>query len=187
MDYTDRRRREAAARASANSRDSLNPHRRGNRPPRLPGPGIPQPSGAGGSASTIGLNPMGPMTTTATETSSMLSSDVESSLYEDTEDINSMASSSRFTTSTEHTSVSRNMINMRHRQKKRSRRKVPNAHLARAGSISSITDSTMSLNIISVTLNMDTVNFLGISIVGQSNKFGDGDCGIYVGSIMKGK
>ena len=49
-----------------------------------------------------------------------------------------------------------------------------------------ILDSTMSLNIISVTLNMDTVNFLGISIVGQSNKFGDGDCGIYVGSIMKG-
>lgn len=31
---------------------------------------------------------------------------------------------------------------------------------------------------------MDTVNFLGISIVGQSNKGGDG--GIYVGSIMKG-
>lgn len=31
---------------------------------------------------------------------------------------------------------------------------------------------------------MDAVNFLGISIVGQSNKGGDG--GIYVGSIMKG-
>jgi hypothetical protein len=30
----------------------------------------------------------------------------------------------------------------------------------------------------------DTVNFLGISIVGQTNKGGDG--GIYVGSIMKG-
>jgi segment polarity protein dishevelled len=44
----------------------------------------------------------------------------------------------------------------------------------------------MSLNIITVNLNMDTVNFLGISIVGQSNKDGDGDCGIYVGSIMKG-
>lgn len=42
----------------------------------------------------------------------------------------------------------------------------------------------MSLNIITVSLNMDTVNFLGISIVGQSNKGGDG--GIYVGSIMKG-
>ena len=30
----------------------------------------------------------------------------------------------------------------------------------------------------------DKVNFLGISIVGQSNKIGDG--GIYVGSVMKG-
>ena len=62
-------------------------------------------------------------------------------------------------------------------------------HLRFAISILSrnFTDSTMSLNIISVTLNMDTVNFLGISIVGQSNKFGDGDCGIYVGSIMKGR
>ncbi|VDP91963.1 unnamed protein product [Echinostoma caproni] len=47
-----------------------------------------------------------------------------------------------------------------------------------------MTDSTMSLNVINVTLNMDTVNFLGISIVGQSNKAGDG--GIYVGSIMRG-
>ena len=35
--------------------------------------------------------------------------------------------------------------------------------------------------VITVTLNMDTVNFLGISIVGQSNKDGQGDCGIYVG------
>ena len=30
----------------------------------------------------------------------------------------------------------------------------------------------------------DKINFLGISIVGQSNKRGDG--GIYVGSVMKG-
>ncbi|KAL6435612.1 hypothetical protein ACFW04_005508 [Cataglyphis niger] len=56
--------------------------------------------------------------------------------------------------------------------------------MSRTSSFSSITDSTMSLNIITVSLNMDTVNFLGISIVGQSNKGGDG--GIYVGSIMKG-
>ncbi|CAB4060236.1 DVL [Lepeophtheirus salmonis] len=42
------------------------------------------------------------------------------------------------------------------------------------------------LNLLTVTLNMDSVNFLGISIVGQSNKNGNGDCGIYVGSIMKG-
>ena len=33
---------------------------------------------------------------------------------------------------------------------------------------------------------MDTVNFLGISIVGQSNQAEGGDGGIYVGSIMKG-
>ena len=39
----------------------------------------------------------------------------------------------------------------------------------------------MHLNLIFIS---DTVNFLGISIVGQSNKGGDG--GIYVGSIMKG-
>merc|ERR1719410_624666 len=72
------------------------------------------------------------------------------------------------------------------RKQKRLKHRKP-AHLSRASSISSLTDSTLSLNIITVTLNMDTVNFLGISIVGQSNKFGDGgDCGIYVGSIMKG-
>uniref|UniRef100_A0A667ZFF7 Dishevelled segment polarity protein 3a n=1 Tax=Myripristis murdjan TaxID=586833 RepID=A0A667ZFF7_9TELE len=50
--------------------------------------------------------------------------------------------------------------------------------------LDSITDSTMSLNIITVTLNMEKYNFLGISIVGQSNERGDG--GIYIGSIMKG-
>ncbi|KAE8294776.1 Segment polarity protein dishevelled-like protein DVL-3 [Larimichthys crocea] len=48
----------------------------------------------------------------------------------------------------------------------------------------SVTDSTMSLNVITVTLNMERYNFLGISIVGQSNDRGDG--GIYIGSIMKG-
>ena len=57
---------------------------------------------------------------------------------------------------------------LKNRAKKRSKRRgnVP-AHLARAGSFSSVTDSTMSLNCITVTLNMDTVSFLGISIVGQ--------------------
>uniref|UniRef100_A0A671TAI2 Segment polarity protein dishevelled homolog DVL-1-like n=1 Tax=Sinocyclocheilus anshuiensis TaxID=1608454 RepID=A0A671TAI2_9TELE len=56
--------------------------------------------------------------------------------------------------------------------------------LLSSSSFSSITDSTMSLNIITVTLNMEKYNFLGISIVGQSNDRGDG--GIYIGSIMKG-
>lgn len=35
-------------------------------------------------------------------------------------------------------------------------------------------------------LQIDVINFLGISIVGQSDKLGIADGGIYVGSIMKG-
>merc|ERR1719219_3001527 len=115
--------------------------------------------------------------------SSVLSSEIETTSFFDTEDNESMASS-RFTTSTEATSVSRQHAN-RMRKQKRLRHKKP-TQLSRASSISSVTDSTLSLNIITVTLNMDTVNFLGISIVGQSNQAEGGDGGIYVGSIMKG-
>lgn len=57
-------------------------------------------------------------------------------------------------------------------------------HVQRCTSFSTITESTLSLNIITVTLNMDKANFLGISIVGQSGSCGDG--GIHVGSVMKG-
>merc|ERR1719507_1303100 len=117
------------------------------------------------------------------DASSVLSSEIETTSFFDTEDNESMASS-RFTTSTEATSVSRQHANRMRKQKRHTKRKQP--HLSRASSISSVTDSTMSLNIITVTLNMDTVNFLGISIVGQSNQAEGGDGGIYVGSIMKG-
>merc|ERR1719481_2246343 len=115
------------------------------------------------------------------DASSVLSSEIDTTSFFDTEDNESMASS-RFTTSTEATSVSRQHANRVRKQKRLKHRKP--THLSRASSISSVTDSTLSLNIITVTLNMDTVNFLGISIVGQSNQGGDG--GIYVGSIMKG-
>merc|ERR1719347_1531044 len=115
--------------------------------------------------------------------SSVLSSEIETTSFFDTEDNESMASS-RFTTSTEATSVSRQHANRMRKQKRHTKRKQ--THLSRASSISSVTDSTLSLNIITVTLNMDTVNFLGISIVGQSNQAEGGDGGIYVGSIMKG-
>merc|ERR1719481_475684 len=117
------------------------------------------------------------------DASSVLSSEIETTSFFDTEDNESMASS-RFTTSTEATSVSRQHANRVRKQKRLKHRKP--AHLSRASSISSVTDSTLSLNIITVTLNMDTVNFLGISIVGQSNQAQGGDGGIYVGSIMKG-
>ncbi len=59
-----------------------------------------------------------------------------------------------------------------------------NRHNSLQSSMSSLADSTMSLNIITVKLKLDTANFLGLSIVGQSNKKGEG--GIYVGSVMKG-
>uniref|UniRef100_A0AAU7EBI6 Dishevelled protein n=1 Tax=Terebratalia transversa TaxID=34513 RepID=A0AAU7EBI6_TERTR len=105
-------------------------------------------------------------------TSSMMSSDLDTTSFFDSDE------ESRLSSITESTAMS---SKYKHRRKKKTRRLPP---ISRASSISSITDSTMSLNIITVTLNMDTVNFLGISIVGQSNKGGDG--GIYVGSIMKG-
>jgi len=117
------------------------------------------------------------------DASSVLSSEIETTSFFDTEDNESMASS-RFTTSTEATSVSRQHANRVRKQKRLKHRKP--THLSRSSSISSVTDSTLSLNIITVTLNMDTVNFLGISIVGQSNQVEGGDGGIYVGSIMKG-
>ncbi|XP_021914932.1 segment polarity protein dishevelled homolog DVL-3 isoform X3 [Zootermopsis nevadensis] len=129
------------------------------------------------------------------ESSSMLSSDLETTSFVESED----DASSRITTTTgratnlsvdrqtlgtaDHSSVSRLHLSGRRRPQRRRRHRIPPA-MSRTSSFSSITDSTMSLNIITVTLNMDTVNFLGISIVGQSNKGGDG--GIYVGSIMKG-
>ncbi|RZF39827.1 hypothetical protein LSTR_LSTR000475 [Laodelphax striatellus] len=116
----------------------------------------------------------------------MLSSDLETTSFLESED----DASSHITTTTgraTNLSIDRNTLvhggGSRRRPQRRRRHRQP-AAMSRTSSFSSITDSTMSLNIITVTLNMDTVNFLGISIVGQSNKGGDG--GIYVGSIMKG-
>ncbi|VDL61369.1 unnamed protein product [Hymenolepis diminuta] len=109
--------------------------------------------------------------------SSMLSSDLESTSFFDSED-----ESSRFSTATGTTMSS---IRYGAHRRRRRRRFMPINRISEdASSYSSMTDSTMSLNIVTVTLKMDTVNYLGISIVGQSNRAGDG--GIYVGSIMRG-
>lgn len=108
------------------------------------------------------------------QTTSVLSSDLDStSLFETESEITLDRDM------TECSSVQRLQV-----RKKPQRRKKRAPSMSRTSSYSSITDSTMSLNIITVSINMDTVNFLGISIVGQSNRGGDG--GIYVGSIMKG-
>ncbi|KAJ8271144.1 hypothetical protein GJAV_G00123250 [Gymnothorax javanicus] len=110
------------------------------------------------------------------DSTSVMSSELEStSFFDSDEDY----STSRFSSSTEQSSSSRLM-----RRHRRRRRKPKASRMERSSSFSSITDSTMSLNIITVTLNMEKYNFLGISIVGQSNERGDG--GIYIGSIMKG-
>ncbi|XP_044134205.1 segment polarity protein dishevelled homolog DVL-1-like [Bufo gargarizans] len=108
-------------------------------------------------------------------TSTVMSSELESSSFVDSDEDNT----SRLSSTTEQSTSSRLI-----RKHKRRRRKQKMRQVDRSSSFSSITDSTMSLNIITVTLNMEKYNFLGISIVGQSNDRGDG--GIYIGSIMKG-
>uniref|UniRef100_A0A2R8ZNW5 Dishevelled segment polarity protein 1 n=1 Tax=Pan paniscus TaxID=9597 RepID=A0A2R8ZNW5_PANPA len=108
--------------------------------------------------------------------STALSSELESSSFVDSDED---GSTSRLSSSTEQSTSSRLI-----RKHKRRRRKQRLRQADRASSFSSITDSTMSLNIVTVTLNMERHHFLGISIVGQSNDRGDG--GIYIGSIMKG-
>ncbi|XP_063061622.1 segment polarity protein dishevelled homolog DVL-3 [Engraulis encrasicolus] len=109
--------------------------------------------------------------------STLMSSELDTTSFFDSEEDDS---ASRFSSSTEQSTSSRLM--RRHQRRRRRKPKAP--RMERSSSFSSITDSTMSLNIITVTLNMEKYNFLGISIVGQSNERGDG--GIYIGSIMKG-
>uniref|UniRef100_A0A8C1B1F1 Dishevelled segment polarity protein 1a n=1 Tax=Cyprinus carpio carpio TaxID=630221 RepID=A0A8C1B1F1_CYPCA len=94
------------------------------------------------------------------DSASVMSSELESSSFIDSEeDVD--ASSHRLSTSTEQSSSSQLM--RRHKRRRR-RQKVTKMDRVR---------------------NMvEQYNFLGISIVGQSNDRGDG--GIYIGSIMKG-
>nr|XP_027803400.1 segment polarity protein dishevelled homolog DVL-1 isoform X3 [Marmota flaviventris] len=129
--------------------------------------------------------------------STVLSSELESSSFIDSDEEDN---TSRLSSSTEQSTSSRLIRKHKRRRRKQRLRQTDRvgggqpvggaapaaAHQVppQASSFSSITDSTMSLNIITVTLNMERHHFLGISIVGQSNDRGDG--GIYIGSIMKG-
>ncbi|XP_063720365.1 segment polarity protein dishevelled homolog DVL-3-like isoform X5 [Symsagittifera roscoffensis] len=117
--------------------------------------------------------------------SSILTSECETNSMLDTTDDD--AATTRFSSSTGGNLPSRLMGLPGGRQRpQRKKKKKPFQRRVngRANSFSSITDSTMSLNIITVTLSMETTSFLGISIVGQTHKQGDG--GIYVGTIMPG-
>ncbi|KAH8330031.1 hypothetical protein KR074_010233 [Drosophila pseudoananassae] len=122
----------------------------------------------------IGGNPMLQPPPLTYQSASVLSSDLDSTSLFGTESELTLDRDM-----TDYSSVQRLQV-----RKKPQRRKKRAPSMSRTSSYSSITDSTMSLNIITVSINMEAVNFLGISIVGQSNRGGDG--GIYVGSIMKG-
>ncbi|XP_072318224.1 segment polarity protein dishevelled homolog DVL-3 [Eucyclogobius newberryi] len=102
----------------------------------------------------------------------------QSSELETTSFCSSGDSGGRFSQS-EHSSSSPRLF----RRQRRRHRKKTNQPMDKV-SVSSVTDSTMSLNITTVTLNMDQFQFLGVSVLGQSTDRGDG--GIYIGSIMKG-
>ncbi|CAF0806152.1 unnamed protein product [Adineta steineri] len=107
------------------------------------------------------------------------SSDLESTTFlDETED-------DRYSTVTDSTAVS-SRYHGRNRPRRPKKHRLPPG-FDRTSSFSSLnSESTMTLNIITVTLNLDAVNFLGISIVGQSDRTGGSDGGIYIGSIMKG-
>lgn len=124
---------------------------------------------------------------TATTAPSIISSNLDTTTFFDTENDDDDGQFSSITENTNSTMASSRHYGI-NRNRRKLRHKLPTHHLkpnnSLHSSMSSLTDSTMSLNIITVTLKMDSVNFLGISIVGQSNKGGEG--GIYVGSIMSG-
>uniref|UniRef100_UPI0037E91772 segment polarity protein dishevelled homolog DVL-3 n=1 Tax=Semicossyphus pulcher TaxID=241346 RepID=UPI0037E91772 len=124
------------------------------------------------SAEQNGAEPRGGGDSSSTQPSSQLETTSFCSSEED--------SGGRFSQSTGQSSSSPRLV----RRQRRRHRKPRTQRMERSVSFSSVTDSTMSLNVITVTLNMERYNFLGISIVGQSNDRGDG--GIYIGSIMKG-
>uniref|UniRef100_A0A8C6YW70 Dishevelled segment polarity protein 3 n=1 Tax=Nothoprocta perdicaria TaxID=30464 RepID=A0A8C6YW70_NOTPE len=84
-------------------------------------------------------------------------------------------SACRFSSSTEQSSASRLM-----RRHKRRRRKQKAPRIERGSSCLPLYDDLF----LSPSIPTEKYNFLGISIVGQSNERGDG--GIYIGSIMKG-
>uniref|UniRef100_A0A8C0IIP7 Dishevelled segment polarity protein 3 n=1 Tax=Bubo bubo TaxID=30461 RepID=A0A8C0IIP7_BUBBB len=98
--------------------------------------------------------------------STLMSSELETTSFFDSDEDDS---TSRFSSSTEQSSASRLM-----RRHKRRRRKQKGC----------LCLMLYGVFLLSLSIPAEKYNFLGISIVGQSNERGDG--GIYIGSIMKG-
>uniref|UniRef100_A0A665WSR9 Dishevelled segment polarity protein 2 n=1 Tax=Echeneis naucrates TaxID=173247 RepID=A0A665WSR9_ECHNA len=106
--------------------------------------------------------------------STVMSSELETTSFCDSEDDDTM---SRFSSATEQSTASRLLKRHRRRRKQRPPR------LERV--CQDLFDNSLHMFTVFLFLdNAEKYNFLGISIVGQSNERGDG--GIYIGSIMKG-
>uniref|UniRef100_A0A3B4ZXU9 Dishevelled segment polarity protein 2 n=1 Tax=Stegastes partitus TaxID=144197 RepID=A0A3B4ZXU9_9TELE len=104
--------------------------------------------------------------------STVMSSELETTSFCDSEDDDTM---SRFSSATEQSTASRLLKRHRRRRKQRPPRleRVCTDH-----------SDDFLCKLYCFTFSYEKYNFLGISIVGQSNERGDG--GIYIGSIMKG-
>ncbi|XP_062505403.1 segment polarity protein dishevelled homolog DVL-3-like [Corticium candelabrum] len=112
------------------------------------------------------------------ESCSIYTTETENSSYLDSaDDATSCYTSDTYMTSSTHTGHS-------HHSSRRHGRRRHHHSMHRAPSYSSVSSSTMSMPIVTIHLSMEKTKFLGISIVGQANRTGDG--GIYVGSVMKG-
>lgn len=119
---------------------------------------------------------------TQTNTQSILSSELEdpSTTFFDTENDFADDDDDQFS------SITTDTVKKASRARKKAKHQIQNymKHDSLHSSMTSLADSTMSLNIITVVLDMTVNTCLGITIVGQSNK-GGGDGGIFVGSIQK--
>uniref|UniRef100_A0A8C6VMT9 Dishevelled segment polarity protein 3 n=1 Tax=Naja naja TaxID=35670 RepID=A0A8C6VMT9_NAJNA len=109
--------------------------------------------------------------------STLMSSELETTSFFDSDEDDS---TSRFSSSTEQSSASRLM-----RRHKRRRRKQKVARIERVRGLTGSRPVGLGEVLAAhLPFSAEKYNFLGISIVGQSNERGDG--GIYIGSIMKG-
>ncbi|CAF2134174.1 unnamed protein product [Rotaria magnacalcarata] len=106
-----------------------------------------------------------------TDSSASEMTDIASQIDHDDDD--------RFSSITETTNTSDISSNYQRRRRRR-RRHQQHHRRQRASSMSSMTDSTISMDVVTVVLSLERIKYLGMTVVGES------DGGIIVGSIMKG-
>jgi segment polarity protein dishevelled len=106
------------------------------------------------------------------DTSASEMTDVASQIDHDEDD--------RFSSITETTNTTDTSSNYNRRRRRRRRRHYHHHRRERASSMSSMTDSTISMDVVTVVLSLERIKYLGMTVVGES------DGGIIVGSIMKG-